>query len=141
MTNNNLREKIILLLIEDARLSYRQIAKKLEVSPTTVSKFIAELEEDGVVQGYTTLIDWHRLGYDSTICLQLRVSPKANIDKVGKELKALGPIKQVFYTTGEKTFSAFAVCKDNDEATETLGRIRKIPGVEQVVPHTVLKTY
>ena len=140
-TNANVKEKILSILMADSRKSFRTIAKELNISTTTVSRLVKELEDDGLILGYTTLIDWHKMGYDSTLCLQLSVDSEANIEQIGKMLKDIPAVKQVFYTTGDSTFSAYAVCKDTKEAAATLETLRKIAGVEHVVPHTVLKTF
>ena len=136
-----IKEKILLKLIEDPRKSYRNIASELDISPSTVIKIVKTLEEEGVIVGYTTLVDWHKLGYDSTLCLQLTTTPNAKIEEVGKELKNIESVKQVFYTTGNTTFAAYAICKNSDEAVSTLNKLRSIPGVEKVESHTVLKMF
>lgn len=142
MTKNvEIKEKILSILLENPRKSFRNIAGELNISPTTVIKIIKSLEEEGIIIGYTTLIDWQKCGYDSTLCLQITVTPNADIDKVGKALSNLEYIKQVFYTTGNTTFAAYAVCKDSNEAVLTLKELRSIPGVERVESHTVLKMF
>ena len=98
VTENSIKEKILAILMSDSRKSFRAIAKELNISTTTVSKIVKEFEDAGIIQGYTALIDWRKMGYDSTMCLQVGVTPEADIDKVGKELKALPALKQVFYT-------------------------------------------
>ena len=106
-----------------------------------MSRLVKELESEGLIVGYTTLIDWHKLGYDSTLCLQVGIAPEANTEQVGKTLKSIPAVKQVFYTTGDMTFSAYAVCKNSEAAAAVLEKLRRIPGVERVVPHTVLKMF
>lgn len=140
-TENKIKEKILSILLTDSRKSFRTIAKELKISTSTVSKIVKEFEENGIIQGYTTLIDWRKLGYDSTLCLQISVTPEADIDAVGKALKAISALKQVFYTTGDANFSAYAVCVDTDEAAQLLEKLRTISGIERIVPHTVLKIY
>ena len=139
--DDGLKFEILELLMDDARLSHREIAGKLGVSPTTVGKVLKSLEEEGVIQGYTTMVDWSRLGYDSVMCLQLAASPGAEIEKVGAVLKEIGAVKQVFYTMGEMTFACYAVCKDNHEAAELMKKLGKIDGIEKLVCHTVLRQF
>ena len=141
VTDDTLKKEILNILLQDSRTSYRSISKRLGISTTTVSKVVRELEDAGIIRAYTTIVDWHKLGYDSTLCLQVSVSPSADIDKIGDKLKNISSVKQVFYTTGETNFSAYAVCLDTDQAAEVLEELRKLDGVERVVPHTVLRTY
>jgi len=140
-TDVKVKEQILSLLINDSRLSFRTIAKKLSISTTTVSRIIKLLEDGGVIQGYTTLIDWSKFGYDAALCLQISVTPEADIDSVGSAIRDIKAVKQVFYTTGDATFSAYAVCKDTAEAAEVLEKLRHLAGISRVVPHTVLKMY
>lgn len=139
--DDKMRERVVELLLADSRRSLRSMARELGVSTTTVGRIVSELEGEGVVLGYTAAVDWHKLGYDNTICLQIGVSPRADINKVGRELKRNSAVKQVFYTTGDTNISAYAVCRDTVEAAEVLERVRRTQGVEKVVSHTVLKVF
>lgn len=139
--NKKLKEKILVMLMADSRKSFRTIAKEQNISTTTVSRIVKELEDTGIILGYTALIDWHKIGYDSILCLQVNVTYNANVDKVGSKLRKIQAIKQVFYTMGDATFSAYAVCKNTEETAALLEELRTVSGVERVVPHTVLKTY
>lgn len=140
-TDKNIKEQILAILMEDSRKSFRTIANELKISTTTVSRIVKEFEDTGIILSYSTLIDWRKMGYDSTLCLQLIVANDADIDSVGAQLRKIPALKQVFYTTGDATFSAYAVCKDTEEATVLLEKVRSINGIEKIVPHTVLKIY
>ena len=139
--SKKVKEQIAELLMSDSRRSFRAIAKELNISTTTVSRVVKELEDAGVILGYNTIIDWHKLGYDSTLCLQINVTSDGNVDTIGTQLRDIPAIKQVFYTTGDATFSAYAVCKNTEEAAALLEKMRKLSGIERIVPHTVLKTF
>lgn len=139
--DNELKMRVLDLLMNDARLSHREIAAKLEISPTTAGKVIKGLEDEGIIQAYTIMVDWEKMGFDSVMCLQMATSPGADIEEVGSILKELGPIKQVFYTMGDTTFSCYAVCRDNPEAAKLIDEIGKVKGVEKLVCHTVLRAF
>ena len=129
------------LLLADSRKSFRAIASELNISTTTVSKIVKDLESDGIILGYTTLLNWQKLGFDSTLCLQLSVTKDADIDKVGTTLRELPEFKQIFYTTGDSTFSAYAVCKNTEMAAKLIENLRSIQGIDRIIPHTVLKMF
>jgi DNA-binding Lrp family transcriptional regulator len=140
-TDGKVKEEILSILLADSRKSFRAIANELEISTTTVSKIVKELEDSGIIIGYTTLLDWHKMGYDSTLCIQVSIRNDADIDKVGTALRNNPDLKQVFYTTGDTTFSAYAVCKNTKKATELIENLRAIPGIDRIVPNTVLKIF
>ena len=58
MTYDNLDSKLINELIGNGRASLRSLGEELDVSVTTVSNHINELESQGIIQGYTPILDY-----------------------------------------------------------------------------------
>jgi len=58
--------KILKTLLENARLSNRQIAKKVNVSVGTVISKIKKMEIEGIINGYSATLDYEGLGYELT---------------------------------------------------------------------------
>lgn len=75
---------ILRTLQEDARVSLRDIAKKIGVSVPTVSARLATLEQLGIVKGYKAVLDPERLN-ESCVTLVIKTKPAA-ADQVAKEL-------------------------------------------------------
>jgi DNA-binding Lrp family transcriptional regulator len=73
--------------------------------------------------------------------MHISATPDADIQQVGERIKGLDPVLQVFYTTGEMTFMAYAACKTMLEASNILQQIRGMSGVERVVPHSILRMF
>jgi Lrp/AsnC family transcriptional regulator for asnA, asnC and gidA len=138
---DRLTEKTLSLLMENSRLSFREIARKLKVSTTTISRVVKDLEDRGVIRGYTLRADWKKIGFDSVLCVQITTKPNAEVDSVGKDLREINQVKEIFYTTGDAGFSAYVVCKNTDDAASILKKLGNIHGVERVVSHMVLKVY
>lgn len=58
-------DKIILrLLSTNARIEYSSLSQKLDMPATTISYRIKNLEKAGIIQGYTTSIDYQKLGWE-----------------------------------------------------------------------------
>ncbi len=74
---NELDLKILELLEEDSRQSYREMAKKLNVSHVNVSNRIQSMEQEGIIRGYTTITNPNRLDY---YALCLRISADSGTD-------------------------------------------------------------
>ena len=66
MELNETDVKILKGLLEDARFSSRQIAKNVGVSVGTVLSRIKKMEEDGLIKGYSVILDHEKLGYQLT---------------------------------------------------------------------------
>ncbi len=77
MTYENLDAKLINALLGDGRASLRSLAEELDVSVTTVSNHLRDLEDEGVIEGYTPRVNYDALGYDVTAIIQLKVEGSA----------------------------------------------------------------
>jgi len=63
MINLTLREKQVLgELIKNCKISDQEIARKLKTSRPTILKIRKRLEKKGIIRGYTSLIDFEKIG-------------------------------------------------------------------------------
>lgn len=93
---------LLRLLIEDARMSQRQLAVKLGVSPPTVAERMSRLERSGVVRGYSAQIDWDVLGVSQIVYLSVSAGVDSDIAQVMTDLWKLPEIEAVTLVTGEQ---------------------------------------
>ena len=100
MTYENLDAKLVNALLGDGRASLRSLAEDLDVSVTTVSNHLSNLEETGVIDGYTPKVDYDALGYDVTAILQLKVEGNALPD-VTDRLQSHDQMISVYEVTGD----------------------------------------
>ncbi|MCJ7516929.1 MAG: AsnC family transcriptional regulator [Methanomassiliicoccales archaeon] len=61
---DELDKKIVEEMCISSQGSYRQIAKRLGVHPTTLIQRVKNLEEQGVINGYRANVDYLKLGYE-----------------------------------------------------------------------------
>lgn len=73
MTYENLDAKLVNALLGNGRASLRSLGKDLDVSVTTISNHLRDLEEGGVIRGYSPVIDYNEMGYDVTAVIQMKV--------------------------------------------------------------------
>jgi len=119
MTYENLDAKLINALLGDGRASLRSLAEELDVSVTTISNHLSDLEEQGVIRGYTPIVDYDELGYDVTAILQLKVEG-AELPNLTDRLESHKQMISVYEVTGE--FDVIAVGKflDTDDMDATI---------------------
>ena len=111
MTYKNLDGQLINALLNNGRESYRSLAEELNVSVTTVSNHLTDLEAAGVVEGFTPTVDYDKLGYDVTAILQLKVRGEA-LPTVTESLRGEKQMMSVYEVTGD--YDVIAVGKFND---------------------------
>ena len=81
--------KILKIINEDVRTSYRQISRDLDVSVGTIHNRIDKMVKTGVIKKFSPVIDHHKLGFVLTTIIGVRVKG----GKIGK--KKLSSIKML----------------------------------------------
>ncbi|MFX1290452.1 MAG: Lrp/AsnC family transcriptional regulator [Promethearchaeota archaeon] len=132
-------KKILTKLDEDGRLSFRHLAKDLEVgSPVTIKNHVENLEEKGVIKNYGVQIDYEKLGYDIIALIELTVS-KGKMLEVENKLAQNPNIFAVYDITGTYDALILARFKTRAELSEMIKEeIHTSPYVERTNTHIVL---
>ncbi len=113
MTYDNLDNKLINALLGDGRASLRSLAEDTDVSVTTVSNHINDLEAGGVIDGYTPIVNYHELGFDVTAVIHLKVEGTALAEIVDR-LREQEQMITVYETTGDYDIIAIGKFRDTD---------------------------
>ncbi|ALG82873.1 HTH-type transcriptional regulator Lrp [Halanaeroarchaeum sulfurireducens] len=114
MTYENLDASLINALLDDGRASLRSLAEELDVSVTTVSNHLKDLESEGIIEGYTPVINYEKVGYDVTAIVQLKVEGFALPD-ITDRLKGHEQMTDVYEVTGEFDIVAVGKFTDTDD--------------------------
>ena len=129
--------KILKALTLDARLSSRQIAKQCGVSIGTVLSRIKRMENEGIIQGYSALLDHEKLGYELTVVSEITVS-KGRLLEVENEIARLPNVCCVYDVTGLIDAMIVAKFHNREELGKFTKRLLAIPFVERTNTHVVL---
>ncbi|MEZ3162484.1 HTH-type transcriptional regulator Lrp [Halorubrum sp. RMP-47] len=122
MTYENLDAKLINSLLSNGRASLRSLGDELDVSVTTVSNHLRDLEEEGVIRGYTPVVDYDKIGYDVTAVLQLKVEGSALPD-VTEKLRQEKQMVSVYEVTGDYDVIAIGKFTDTDGMNDQIKSI------------------
>ncbi|MGB9714707.1 MAG: Lrp/AsnC family transcriptional regulator [Candidatus Bathyarchaeales archaeon] len=131
--------KILKALTLDARLSSRQIAKQCEISIGTALSRIKKLEKEGVIKGYSALLDHEKLGYELTVITEITVS-KGRLLEMENEIARLPNVCCVYDVTGLTDALIIAKFKNREELSKFTKRLLALPYVERTNTHVVLTT-
>jgi DNA-binding Lrp family transcriptional regulator len=139
MVLNETDMKILQVLLEDARFSSRQIAKKVGVSVGTVLSRIKKLEEDGLIKGYSVIMNHERLGYELTVVMEVTVS-KGRLIEMENEIAKIPNVCSVYDVTGLTDAFIIAKFKTREELGKFTKRLLALPYIERTNTHVVLTT-
>jgi len=137
MAYENLDRKLVNELLDDGRASLRSLGEDLDVSVTTVSNHISNLEEDGVIEGYAPVVDYSELGYDVTAILQLKVEGSALPD-ITERLQKHKHMVTVYETTGDHDIIAIGKFTDTDHMNDQIKELLVDPEINESNTSVVL---
>ncbi len=100
MKHDNLDKKLINELLGNGRASLRSIGEKLDISVTTVSNRISDLETADIIEGYTPIVNYSEAGYNCTAVIHLKVEGSALPDIVDR-LRDQKQMTNVYEVTGD----------------------------------------
>ncbi|MFA7342295.1 MAG: Lrp/AsnC family transcriptional regulator [Candidatus Methanomethylophilaceae archaeon] len=96
---DELDKRIIEMLCTSSQGSFRQIAKKLGVHPTTLIQRVKALESKGVINGYRANVDYMRLGYEFMAMVHIYV--EGDMIQVESDIMDIDQVVSVFDVTGD----------------------------------------
>ena len=137
MTYENLDAKLVNALLGDGRASLRSLAEELDVSVTTVSNHLKNLEEQGVIDGYTPKVDYGALGYDVTAIVQLKVEGDALPD-VTDSLRSHDQMISVYEVTGDYDIISVGKFSDTDGMNRHIKTLLNDPDIKESNTSVVL---
>ena len=136
---DNFDNKILNILIENSRLSYRKIAKKLKTSVATIMNHVNKLEEQGIINRYTADLDYYKLGYDIKVIILLRIS-KGKLFEVEKKISKHKSVFAVYDVTGDYDAIILARFKSRKALDKFLKEIQSYDFVERTHTSFILNT-
>jgi len=137
MTYENLDRKLVNALLGDGRASLRSLGEDLDVSVTTVSNHLKDLEEEGIISGYTPKVDYDALGYDVTAILQLKVEGSALVE-VTEDLREHKQMISVYEVTGDYDIIAIGKFTDTDGMNDQIKELLTDPEIKESNTSVVL---
>jgi DNA-binding Lrp family transcriptional regulator len=139
MTYENLDRKLVNALLDDGRASLRSLGEELDVSVTTVSNHISDLEEAGIIQGYVPALDYGELGFDVTAIIQLKVEGSA-LPEITDRLGEHTYMTSVYEITGDHDIIAIGKFTDTDHMNDQIKELLTDPDIKESNTSVVLNT-
>jgi Lrp/AsnC family transcriptional regulator for asnA, asnC and gidA len=104
--------QIIRALEEDSRVSLRRLAHRVALTPNIVNSRLDTLENEGIILGYTPVIDSAKMGYSLTAIIMIQAEGE-HIAEVENEIAKESNVLSVYDITGEYDAIVFAKFRDN----------------------------
>jgi DNA-binding Lrp family transcriptional regulator len=133
-------EKIVALLREDARRSYHDIGGHVHLSAPAVKRRVDRLERDGVILGYTAVVDPEAFGWHAEAFVDLYCEGKMPGESIKRAVQNEPSVVAAHTVAGEASALLHVMAQDTKDLELVLERIRATDGVTRTVTEVVLST-
>jgi DNA-binding Lrp family transcriptional regulator len=134
---DELERKIVRSMNQNARKSFREIAKDVGTSATAVINKVRRLEDSGVIKGYIPVISAEHFGLDLIAIIALRISKGKLLEtqqKISEDRRAAA----VYDITGEWDSLIIGTFRGRDDLNDFIKGVLSLPFVDRTVTHIVL---
>ena len=136
---DDIDRRILAVLLVDARTSMRSIAEEVGVALGTVSNRVKRMEEMGVIQGYSVLIDAEKVGWTMTVLCGLRIE-KGRLMEVQRRIADDSRVFGIYDVTGEFDSMVLARVRDRAHLDDLSKTVLSSERIIRTVTHVVLNT-
>jgi DNA-binding Lrp family transcriptional regulator len=132
--------RIIALLREDARRSYQDIGRYVHLSAPAVKRRVDRLEQDGVILGYTAIVDPEAFGWHAQAFVDLYCDGRMAAGAIRQAVEREPGVVAAHTVAGEASAHLHVMADDTKGLELALERIRATDGVTRTVTEVVLST-
>src|SRR2546422_6480118 len=121
---DDLDARILGILVEDGRRSFREVARRAGVTTPTVQARVKRLIDEGLVRKISPIFDPSKFQSGLLFHLYLKVNP-AEIEEIALKLESRSEVRGIYLTTGENNLTLRVIFDSLEELqrfTETLDR-------------------
>ena len=135
---DGLDQQIVGLLIENARISYSDIGEKIGISRVAVKARIQALEQKGIIEEYTTVINPQKISGAVSCYFEIETTPSC-LAEVTEILNQHDTVTQIYRVTGKDKLHVHAVAASSEEMERFLQEfLYRLPGVVKLSCNIIL---
>ena len=135
---DDLDQKIIRCLIQNARMPYSEIGQQVGISRVAVKMRVQALEKKGIIEEYTTIINPQKISGAISCYFEIETVPDT-LEEVISILEKNDTVTQIYRVTGKSRLHVHAVSPSQEELEQLLhGTMDHIPGVLECSTNIIL---
>ena len=140
-----MREELLSIIEKNSRIGLKDLAAMLGKEEIDVANEISNLEKEGIICGYHTLINWEKTDLEKVNALiEVRVSPQRGqgFDKIAEKLYNYPEVKSVYLISGGYDFLVTLEEKTLKEISNFVSdKLSTLDRVLSTATHFILKRY
>lgn len=132
--------QIVALLRENARRSFQDIGQRVALSAPAVKRRVDRLERDGVIRGYTAIVDPLRFGWTTQALVQLHTDGRFSPAQVLEAVRHHPEVTAAYTVAGVASAVLLVRTTNTQHLEELLGRLMETPSITHTQTAVVLST-
>jgi Lrp/AsnC family transcriptional regulator, leucine-responsive regulatory protein len=130
--------QILVLLLEDGRRTYDDIARHVSLSAPAVKRRVDKLRARGALQGFTAVVDYAALGNQTEALIELFFAPGTLLDEVAETLRRHPEVVEAWSVTGDADAIARVRTQDNADLERLIMELQREGPLERTRSQVVL---
>jgi len=139
---NTIDRNILRELQKEGRITYAELARRVGLSTSPCLERVKRMEREGIIKGYTALLDPSSLGADLIVIVQIRLQRTSQdiFEKFKKAAINLEEIQECYLISGNFDYLIKARVPDMDSYRKFLGGdLLALPGVQESTSYVVME--
>ena len=140
-----MREAILAIIERNSRIDIKELAILLGAEETAVANELADMEAEGIICGYHTLIDWEKTSNEKvTALIEVRVTPQRGqgFDSVAERIYQYPEVQSVYLISGGYDLMVILEGKTLREVSAFVSdKLSTLDSVLSAATHFILKKY
>ncbi len=140
-----IREKILTFIEKNSRIDLKELAILLGEDEAAVAEQMVQMEEEGIICGYHTLIDWDRVTNERiTALIEVRVTPQRGhgFDSIAERVYKYPEVTATYLISGGYDLLVTLEGKTLKEVSSFVSdKLSTLESVISTATHFVLKKY
>ena len=140
-----MREQILAIIEKNSRISVKELAVILGAEEIDVANELKALEEEGIICGYHTMIDWEKTYIEKvTALIEVRITPQRGqgFDKLAERIYKYPEVNSVYLISGGYDLLVSLEGKSLKQVSSFVSdKLSTLDGVLSTATHFVLKKY
>ncbi len=140
-----MREQILAIIEKNSRISVKELAVILGAEEIDIANELKVLEEEGIICGYHTMIDWEKTDIEKvTALIEVRITPQRGqgFDKLAERIYKYPEVNSVYLISGGYDLLVSLEGKSLKQVSSFVSdKLSTLDGVLSTATHFVLKKY
>ncbi len=133
--------RILKLLQHDARMSYKDLGEKVNLSANTVAERIRHLISKRIIENFTAEIDLGALGLRVEALIDVKLASGTSAKQFEKAIQTIPGILEATLLTGKSDYMLRVACTDQLDLVRLIESLRERAGVQETQSHLILKKF